>query len=121
MTALADNVGLPFYARGPRIIHVPQSGEELRDSQASLRGDDPQDFDDDAVSIEPQRRVAKPKAKASRPQAKSVAKVSTHREPPRRRPYSVSLPEAPPPPPPEPLGPRRALLSAPPPPPLHDG
>ncbi|MBS0247249.1 MAG: hypothetical protein JSR61_11565, partial [Proteobacteria bacterium] len=122
MTAFADNVGIPFYTRGPRIIHVPQPGEELRDSQASLRSADPQGFDDDAASSEPQRRAVKPAVKAVRPKAKSVATVSTHRDSTRRRPYNVSLPE-PPPPPPEPMGPRRALLSAPPPPlpSIHDG
>lgn len=111
MMAFADGFGIPYYARGPRIIHVPQPGDDLRDSRASLHGE-PEDFDDDAVSVAPSpRRVTKP-APQARP--KKIAKAGTHREPLRRKPFSVSLPE-PPPPPPEPAGPRRALLSAPPP------
>ena len=111
MTALADNFGMPYYARGPRIIHVPQPGEDLRDSQASLRSE-PEDVDVDAASVAPPpRRVVKPVAKPQKTAARTSASA-----PPRREPFSVSLPEPPPPPPPEPTGPRRAVLSAPPPP-----
>jgi len=121
MTAFADNVsipdslGIPYYARGPRIIHVPQPGDDLRDSRASLRGE-PENFDDDAVSVAPPPRRAMKPAPQARPQ--KTAKTGPHQEPLRRKPYSASLPEPPPPPPPEPAGPRRALLSAPPPPPI---
>jgi hypothetical protein len=128
----ADGSGIPYYARGPRIIHVPQPGDDLRDSRASLRDDAPEDLDDDAVQAEPPRGAVKRLSRTEsqqRPktpyktQAKTVARASVHQEP-RRRPFSVSVPEPPPPPPAEPLGPRRALLSAPPPPPvssIHDG
>lgn len=110
MMAFADGFGIPYYARGPRIIHVPQPGDDLRDSRASLRSDAPEDFDDDPVSVAPPRRAVQPAPKTP---PRKVAKTGTHQEP-RRKPFSVSLPE-PPPPPPEPTGPRRALLSAPPP------
>ncbi|MBS0535184.1 MAG: hypothetical protein JSR72_14090 [Proteobacteria bacterium] len=130
MTAFADNVsipysaGIPYYARGPRIIHVPQPGEDLRGSEASLRGDTSADIDDDEATdvAPPPHRAMKPQSAThihERPKTRqkertqAVAKASPHREP-RRKPYNVSLPE-PPPPPPEPTGPRRALLSAPPP------
>lgn len=119
MMAFADGLGIPYYARGPRIIHVPQPGDDLRDSRSSLDSVTPEENDDDVVSaLPPPRRAAKPVAKPH----KVVAKIGPS-APTRRKPFSVSLPE-PPPPPPEPTGPRRALLSAPPPPPtssIHDG
>lgn len=118
MMAFADGFGIPYYARGPRIIHVPQPGDDLRDNRASLNTVAPEEDDDDVVSaVPPPRRAAKP---AARPQ-KTAARTGSS-APPRRKPFSVSPPE-PPPPLAEPLGPRRALLSAPPPPTpsIHDG
>ena len=111
--AYAQEGGIPYYVRGPRIIHVPQPGEDVQDSRASLRSDTSGGVDDDeAAYVAPTpRRAMKP---APKPRPKTLAKASTHQEPLRRKPYNVSLPE-PPPPPPEPSGPRRALLSAPPP------
>lgn len=115
----------------PRIIHVPQPGDDARRSQASLHSNAPEEFDDDdAEAAQPQRphRVVPPKPqRRSQPVAQSKTKPkrnAVQESPPRRKPFSVSLPEPPPPPEPEPAGPRRALLSAPPPPPtssLHDG
>lgn len=115
-TALADTYST---LSNPRIIHVPQPGDELRRTQASLRAPDHAD-DDDAVESAPQRprRVER----SAPPRAKPQAKKTESRE--RRRPFNVSLPEPPPPPEPEATGPKRALLSAPPPPPIasiHDG
>lgn len=101
----------------PRIIHVPQPGDELRRTQASLRSDTPDEFDDgdaeEAAVPQRPRRVERPAPPRVKPQAKKSKE--------RRRPFSVSLPE--PPPEPEPTGPKRALLSAPPPPTpsIHDG
>lgn len=107
----------------PRIIHVPQPGQTARDSHASLSRVAPDDPDDEDVAPPPSHRAAKPQ-----PRAKTVTrqqpKTVTHKDPVRRKPSSVSLPEPPPEPEPEPTGPRRALLSAPPPPPtssIHDG
>ena len=79
----------------PRIIHVPQPGDELRRTQASLRSDTTEAFDDDdaeegAVPQRP-RHVEKPAPPRAKPQAKKSRE--------RRRPFSVSLPEPPPPPP----------------------
>ncbi len=113
-TALADTYST---LSNPRIIHVPQPGDELHRTQASLRA--PNEADDDEIAV-PQRlrRVDRPAA----PRAKPQAKKTESRE--RRRPFTASLPEPPPPPEPEPTGPKRALLSAPPPPPIssiHDG
>jgi len=115
--ALADTYST---LSNPRIIHVPQPGDELRRTQASLRSDTPEAFDEDdtAAAAAPQRprRVERPAPPRAKPQAKKSKE--------RRRPFSVSLPEPPPPPEPEPTGPKRALLSAPPPPPtpsIHDG
>jgi hypothetical protein len=102
----------------PRIIHVPQPGDELRRTQARLPAPDIDDDDEIAVPQRP-RRVDRPAA----PIPKSHEKKRESREPARRKPFTVSLPE-PPPPEPEPTGPKRALLSAPPPPPtpsIHDG
>lgn len=102
--ALADNADTYYALSNPRIIQVPQRGETLRDSHASLRDDD----DDVAPAKKTPRREPK---------------TATQKEPARRKPFSVVLP-APPPPEPEPTGPRRALLSAPPPLPtssIHDG
>lgn len=121
MMAFADGFGIPYYARGPRIIHVPQPGDDLRDSQASLDSVAPDYDDDDAVSVAPPpRRAVKPVAKPHKTVARTVARTGPS-APTRRKPFSVSVPE--PPPPPEPTGPRRALLSAPPPPTpsIHDG
>jgi hypothetical protein len=102
----------------PRIIHVPQPGDELRRTQARLPAPDMDDDDEIAVPQRP-RRADRPAA----PIPKSHEKKRESREPARRKPFTVSLPE-PPPPEPEPTGPKRALLSAPPPPPtpsIHDG
>lgn len=102
----------------PRIIHVPQPGDELRRTQARLPAPDMDDDDEIAVPQRP-RRVDRSTA----PIPKSHEKKRESREPARRKPFTVSLPE-PPPPEPEPTGPKRALLSAPPPPPtpsIHDG
>lgn len=112
--ALADTYST---LSNPRIIHVPQPGDELRRTQASLHGSDVDDDEETAVPQRP-RRVERP----APPRAKPPTKKTDSRE--RRRPFSVSLPEPPPPPEPEPTGPKRALLSAPPPPPtpsIHDG
>lgn len=101
----------------PRIIHVPQPGDEARRTQASLHAPDADDDEEIAVPQRP-RRVER----SAPPRAKPQAKKPDSRE--RRRPFSVSLPEPPPEPEPEPTGPKRALLSAPPPPPtpsIHDG
>ena len=107
----------------PRIIHVPQPGDDPRRSQASLHSNGPENFDDEDAAPPPRaQRAAKPQPKAvTRQQPKTVTN-RTNKESVRRKPFSVSLPE-PPPPEPEPTGPRRALLSAPPPPTssLHDG
>jgi hypothetical protein len=105
--------------RGPRIIHVPQPGDEVRETQASLHSDLPESFDDEDVAPPQPHRVLRPRPSVqSKAQPNTSLKRSVHKEPPsaRRKPFSVSLPEAPPPPAPEPAGPRRALLSAPPPP-----
>jgi len=105
----------------PRIIHVPQPGDDIRQSHASLSRVAPDDFDDDDVAPRPRaHRAAKPQP---RPVTRQQPKAVTQTEPVRRKPFSVSLPE-PPPPEPEPTGPKRALLSAPPPMPtssIHDG
>lgn len=104
----------------PRIIHVPQPGDELRRTQARLPAPDMDDGDDEIVVPQRPRRVEKPAPSRVKPQAKKTE----NRAP--RRAFSVALPEPPPPPEPEPepTGPKRALLSAPPPPPtpsIHDG
>lgn len=115
--------GVPAWAdtystlSSPRIIHVPQPGDELRRTQASLRAPNVEDDGEIAAPQRP-RRVERP----APPRVKPQAKKTESRE--RRRPFSVSLPEPPPEPEPEPTGPKRALLSAPPPPPIpsiHDG
>jgi hypothetical protein len=108
-TALADTY---YTLSNPRIIQVPQPGDDARRTQASLRSETPDDAGDEDIA--PPRRAHR----AGKP------KAVTHKEPVRRKPFTVLLPEPPPPPPPEPTGPRRALLSAPPPPPtssIHDG
>lgn len=88
-------VTIPRYERGPRIIHVPQPGEERagvneRDDPAVSNDDEPEE----AAPPPPRRRIA-PKPRSD------IA--------PKRQRRS----DAPPPPPP---GPPRAILSAPPPP-----
>jgi len=119
--ASADNSNTYYALSAPRVIVVPQPGDEARHTQASLRAPD---GDDDQEVAAPQRprRVDKAAPARAKPQAKKV----DPRE--RRRPFNVSLPAPPAPPEPEPeaepTGPKRALLSAPPPPPmpsLHDG
>lgn len=114
-TALADTYST---LSNPRIIHVPQPGDELRRTQARLPASGVDDDEEIAVPQRP-RHVERPAA----PRAKPPVKKTESRE--RRRPFSISLPEPPPPEPePEPRGPKRALLSAPPPPPIpsiHDG
>lgn len=110
----------------PRIIHVPQPGETARDSHASLSRVAPDEFDDEDVAPPPRARRAQPKAvthKEPKAVTRQQARAVTPKEPTRRKPFSVSLPEPPPEPEPEPTGPRRALLSAPPPPTssIHDG
>ncbi|RDV03419.1 hypothetical protein [Undibacter mobilis] len=124
--AWADNTYYTLSA--PRVIVVPQPGDDLRRTQASLRTTAPDDLDDDdageaAPPVRPRRveRPATPRASRAEPLPKTQSKKN---EPARRKPFSASLPEPPPPPEPEPSGPKRALLSAPPPPPtasIHDG
>ena len=105
----------------PRIIHVPQPGDDVRKSHASLSRVAPDHFDDeDAAPPSRPHRAAKPQP---RPVTRQQPRAVKQTEPVRRKPFSVSLPE-PPPPEPEPTGPKRALLSAPPPMPtssIHDG
>ena len=106
----------PYYVRGPRIIHVPQPGDEIderRDVRASInRRDAPSLSDenvDDDIAPPPRTRAVAPKRHV---ESKRVAPKPAAKKTPRWKLRS----EAPPPPPPAPLGPRRAVLSAPPPP-----
>lgn len=111
--AAADEVGVPYYVRGPRIIHVPQRGDDARETQASLPSDGNVDNEDAA----PPPWRPRPAVQSKAPPKPQIRR-SVRKEPPpaRRKLFSVTVP----PPPPEPTGPRRALLSAPPP-PLADG
>ena len=139
--AFGDNGATYYTLSNPRIIHVPQPGDDPRRSQASLHSNEPESFDDgdeaDAAPrvVRPQpkansktnsktQRAPQPSAHRNAPAEQRSKKAAAKETPPRRKPFSVSLPEPPPPPEPEPAGPKRALLSAPPPPPtssIHDG
>lgn len=108
---------VPSYMRGPRIIHVPQSGErnERLDSRASVNDrDDPDvhDHDDEEVAAPPPRRRMAP------PPVRTTPRWGPRREasPPARPVRRVDLPKFRDEPIPQPPGPRRAVLSAPPPP-----
>jgi len=127
----ADTSGTYYALSAPRIIVVPQPGDDPRRSQASLRSEEPERFDDDEADAAPRvvnphsraQRTIQPPAHRTAPSEPRARKAAAKESPPRRKPFNVSLPE-PPPPEPEPRGPKRALLSAPPPPPtssLHDG
>lgn len=99
------NAYAPHYDRGPRIIHVPQSGDEDATSVPSERRVMPDD-DGEEMAPPPRRQVA-PRPQPPRQQyRKSDAPPA-----PRRKPYSVAAPELPKP------AERRAVLRA----PVHDG
>jgi hypothetical protein len=105
----------PYYVRGPRIIHVPQPGEEIDERGVIRAGIDrdaapvlSNDNADDDIAPPPRRRAVAPKRHI---ESKRVAPKPAAKKTPRW----TSRSEAPPPPPPKPLGPRRAVLSAPPP------
>jgi len=87
----------PQYERGPRIIHVPQPGDERADVNERYEPNVTNDVDTDEPAPPPKPRRATPK-----PTTKPRAEIAT--KPQRRA-------DAPPPP----LGPQRAILSAPPP------
>lgn len=94
----------PRYDRGPRIIHVPQAGEETddragvsdRDELSAAPGDD-----DEEAAPPPRRQIAPP------PQRKTNAPP-----PARRKPFAKTTTETPAPPAP---AERRTVLSVPPP------
>ena len=119
--AIADTY---YTLSNPRILHVPRPGDDPRRSQASLHRDTPDDLDDEDVAPAPRALRTQPKAvthKEPKTVTRERAKAVMPREPKRRKPFNVALPE-PPPPEPEPAGPKRALLSAPPPlASIHDG
>ena len=123
---------VPNYQRGPRIIHVPQSGErnDRTSSRASIQRDPSHDDDDDEEAAPaPRRNVTPPPVRTTprwaprtetpappKHRVEAAPKVSNEPARPMRH-IDLSRPErrvdAPPPPP---AGPRRAVLSAPPPP-----
>ena len=113
----------PYYVRGPRIIHVPQPGDEIverGDVQANVDRRDEAALPDDGdrVVAPPRHRTPAPKHRSVRrtPKIKArTAKVSVTKPHVRTVSRATLRSEAPPPPPPAPLGPRRAVLSAPPP------
>jgi hypothetical protein len=93
----------PRYDFGPRIIHVPQPGEEDAASVPHVRRVMPDDDDDAEERATPPRRQSAP-----RPQRQ---KTSDTPPAPRRKPYNVAVPERPAP------AERRTVLRA----PVHDG
>ena len=90
-------VTIPQYERGPRIIHVPQPGEERANVSDRYEPDVSNDID-----TEEPAPPAKPRRVTSKPDSMPRSEVAP--KPQRRS-------DAPPPP----LGPQRAILSAPPP------
>lgn len=98
------NAYTPSYNAGPRIIHVPQPGEEDAASAPHVRRVMPDD-DDDAVeqAAPPPRRQSAP-----RPQKQNTSAAPPA---PRRKPYGAAVETRPAP------AERRTVLRA----PLHDG
>lgn len=97
------NVHAPRYDFGPRIIHVPQPGEEDAASAPHVRRVMPDDDDDAVEQAAPPRRQSAP-----RPQRQKAGDAPPA---PRRKPYNVAVPERPAP------AERRTVLTA----PVHDG
>lgn len=95
---------VPSYGAGPRIIHVPQPGEEDSASAPNVRQVVPDGDDEiDEPAPPPRRQSVAP------PQQRSQKNSAVSPEP-RRKPYTVATPVSAP-------AERRAVLSA----PIHDG
>lgn len=96
------NAYAPRYDFGPRIIHVPQPGEEDAAYAPNVRVMPDEDDDADEPAPPPRRQSAP----RPRPQQGSATPPA-----PRRKPYTVARPEPPAP------AERRTVLTA----PIHDG